>query len=520
MSPNNALAPLLIKASAGTGKTYQLTGRLLAILVAGAAPDSVLASTFTRKAAGEILQRLFAALASGAADDSGNAAQALSQQAQRPISQIQCVGLLHELVSNVHRLRIGTLDGLFSQIAGSFSSEIGLPTPWRLCDEVEDATLSTIAVDQMMRSMETAQLRSLLSMLSKDDRPRSVAREMQSVVQDTYSASRFADPAAWNKLRVPGAPDDALLANALHVIRNTKLDHRSADPQIQKVADLLESRDLEALSDHKLVLGAAEGTAFVYYRKNIDGEFLQALHVVYNAARSFLLARLAAQSKSTGQLLAIYDARSAMLRADRGVVSFEDVAVNLAKWVNSNPMDPALLAHRMDGAIDHVLLDEFQDTSPAQWSVLYPLAKRCADGGDSAMASVAGEQPLQRSFFCVGDTKQAIYGWRGGVAEIFDSVHQEIPNVETRGQNTSYRSSPMIMDAVNTTFQNLTRHPSLGSADPEKDNDTHLQKVAAIAAFQKHFPTHETARSEMPGSVHLHLGPHENDAQQRKPALQ
>ncbi|MEL6896920.1 MAG: UvrD-helicase domain-containing protein, partial [Planctomycetota bacterium] len=72
MSPNNALAPLLIKASAGTGKTYQLTGRLLAILVAGAAPDSVLASTFTRKAAGEILQRLFAALASGAADDSGN----------------------------------------------------------------------------------------------------------------------------------------------------------------------------------------------------------------------------------------------------------------------------------------------------------------------------------------------------------------------------------------------------------------------------------------------------------------
>ena len=74
---------------------------------------------------------------------------------------------------------------------------------------------------------------------------------------------------------------------------------------------------------------------------------------------------------------------------------------------------PERLAFRLDGGIRHVLLDEFQDTSPSQWRVLRSLAQSVtAKGGGS--------------FFCVGDAKQAIYGWRGGVAEIFDALDGEL----------------------------------------------------------------------------------------------
>jgi ATP-dependent helicase/nuclease subunit A len=88
------------------------------------------------------------------------------------------------------------------------------------------------------------------------------------------------------------------------------------------------------------------------------------------------------------------------------------------------------IGHRLDGTIDHLLLDEFQDTSPEQWSVLRPLAQHAAAGqfqtsaGQALPGSGDGPEP---TFFCVGDTKQAIYGWRGGVSAIFDAVTKQIP---------------------------------------------------------------------------------------------
>ena len=138
-----------------------------------------------------------------------------------------------------------------------------------------------------------------------------------------------------------------------------------------------------------------------------------------------------------------------------------------------------LFAYRLDGRIEHLLLDEFQDTAPVQWRVLQPLAEHVTRGSGRA------------SFFCVGDAKQAIYGWRGGVAELFEAVQSQLPGLQQQQLNTSYRSAPPIIDTVNQVFQSLDKHSNLDRAAP------------AVLAWKRHFPHHSTERNELPGLVVL-----------------
>jgi ATP-dependent exoDNAse (exonuclease V) beta subunit len=156
----------------------------------------------------------------------------------------------------------------------------------------------------------------------------------------------------------------------------------------------------------------------------------------------------------------------------------------------------------MDGAVDHILLDEFQDTSPVQWQVLYPFASRAAECDIDSGGSL-DEVVIRRSFFCVGDTKQAIYGWRGGVAEIFDAVTDQLPNVESSNQDLSFRSSPVVIDVVNETFANLPRHPLSEAASSSDISDKSMHEARSLVEFSRRFPKHHAAKGELPGYVHL-----------------
>src|SRR5687767_2259614 len=138
MSGQTKFEPVVIRASAGTGKTYQLAVRFIGLLAAGARPDEILATTFTRKAAGEILDRVLSRLAHAAADDNERAklAKAIGEKA---LSGDKCRELLVATVRRLHALRVGTLDSYFLQIATSFGHELGLPPGWSICDELADA---------------------------------------------------------------------------------------------------------------------------------------------------------------------------------------------------------------------------------------------------------------------------------------------------------------------------------------------------------------------------------------------
>ncbi len=504
MDNNTHLKPLLIRASAGTGKTYQLTGRLLRILLGGAAPDSVIATTFTRKAAGEILTRLLRLLAGAAIDKTGNARRELAEQTGLTgVTAEQCLTLTHGLLRDIHRLRVLTLDSLFSQLARSFSYEIGVPPGWRLSDEIEEMAIRQSAVDAMLDGLPAGDLLAILAQLGKGEMRRSVRDDMLRVINDGYQVSRGSKESAWDSLAVPSEPDETAYRQATLTLCDADVGHKSADLNLRKLGERLALRLWEEIENTDLVLKARAlrpSEELTYYRKQLSAEIISALRVAAEGLRTHVLGLLRAQTVATGRVIIAYDVEVNTIKQTARAFSFDDIAHRLAQSLTPYSMDQ--VATRMDGAIEHLLLDEFQDTAPVQWSVLKPIAKKAASAdGDG-------------SFFCVGDGKQAIYGWRGGVAEIFDAVGDQIEGIEQRGQNTSFRSSPVVIEAVNQIFKQLHRHP----VATDDDGDAMTQAMRdSLLRFESAFPIHDSARPELSGYVSVRTSDAEGDtAAQRK----
>ncbi len=497
------LRPMLVRASAGTGKTYRLTARLLKILLQGAPPESILATTFTRKAAGEILDRVLLVLAEAANPQSDRGLQQLrSQVGIATLPRSVCLQLLEKLLRNIHRLRVCTLDSLFTQLAKSFPFELGLPPAWRLTDEIEETWLKERAVDSVIATLDQSEMSAVLSMLGKGEIRRSVSRELLQVVDAAYASQRQCERDVWLRLRAPKQPGSPELTEAAGRMRQAEPRQKRHAAKLQQLAEHLELRDFGSLTDDTLVANIAlarrGGGDVLYYRapfpEGLDGPF----DVLYAAVRSTVLGLLQAQNEATGEVLSAYDHHITSLKNSARSLGFDDVAVRLAEAFRT--LDPQTLGARMDGAIDHVLLDEFQDTSPAQWQVLRPIVNRVtADDHDAA--DDGDDWHVQRSFFCVGDTKQAIYGWRGGVAEIFDAVADQVEGVLEVKQNTSYRSSPVVIDAVNHTFRNLPRHPLAAAADSRDPTDKAMYEADAVHRFSQRFPEHDAHNTKLSGHV-------------------
>lgn len=486
------LEPLVIRASAGTGKTYQLTGRLLRLLIEGAPTESILATTFTRKAAGEILSRVLESLARAAVPGGEQDLKQLrSQVGIEELSQATAEALVHRLVREIHRLRILTLDSLFSQFARTFGFELGLPPGWRLTDPVEDVWIRERAIDEMLGGLDGSTVIALLAMLGKGDTKRSVRREMLAVVNDGYAEARACSPEAWKKLVVPTGPTPEQIAESVETLRSIRLGHKSADGQLTKLADFAAAGSWDQPSGHTLVaqvhrLGPTAELS--YYRKPVPPAAMEALEVIAAACRTHFLGLLRAQTEATGEVIGAYESHLMTLKRALRALAFDDLSHRLAGLFGV--VSPGRAGLRLDGVLEHVLLDEFQDTSPAQWAVLKPLALAAVDPAGKG------------SFFCVGDTKQAIYGWRGGVAGIFDTVVDQVPGVHQRNQDESFRSSPIVIEAVNQIFRNLRLHPEYAAAtEPAAADDRGAYESAAIAHFAEHFPPHTARKAELPGHV-------------------
>ncbi len=499
------LRPTVVRASAGTGKTYQLTARMLRILLQGAAPETILATTFTRKAAGEILARVLVTLAKAGDPSDPESLAALRQQIGLPnLPASRCRTLLQDLVANVHRLRISTLDSLFSMLARALPFELGLPPAWRLTDEVEEEWLRERAINELIATAESTELRTLLAMLGGGRVVRSVARELDQVVSAAYATQRLCQSDVWNEVKPGKMPAPADVRAMIDAFRAAELPQKSLVKRLREVADLAEQSAWDELADDTLLANIDKArrsrTEVKFGRAKFPDDLNDHFDVLHAAVKSRVLTLLSAQNQATGSLLQTYESRIRLLKEAGRSLGFDDVAVRLAEHFATllESSGKGLLEHRLDGAIDHLLLDEFQDTAPVQWSVLRPIAMRTtqptAHGDGDTLA-------VDRSFFCVGDTKQAIYGFRGGVAEIFDTVSDQLDGVQTIPQNESYRSSPVILDFVTEVFQNLHRHPSASASGSPADPATY--QAEAIQRFDRDFPVHVAAKTGLPGHVRL-----------------
>lgn len=484
------LMPEMIRASAGTGKTFQLSNRLLQIILSGQEVDGVLATTFTRKAAGEIMHRVLQRLAI-ACMQPDQLKQLQEFCGGDSITAAVCLAALRRVTASIHRLRISTLDSFFSQVARTFSLEMGLPPGWSTMDPVQEPHYQLEAISRMLDGHDRLALAELVRMLAKGESSRQVVEQVLQTVGSGYTVFRNTKRTAWDQLPLPEAPSEGAIESALLTLQANKMEHRSADSQLEKLHLLASVGDWEAVINHG-IYDRINDDVPTYYRKEIPSDLVLALETLSDRAAAELLPLRRNQTVASRSVLEAYDSEYQSLTRSARQLAFSDVTYYLADWLvghqerDSTSQTLSSLQLRLDCGVQHLLLDEFQDTAPEQWNILEPMAKPL---GDLQAEGVNG------SFFCVGDTKQAIYGWRGGVAEIFDSVSSSIDGIQQHSLQKSFRSSPQVIQTVNSVFESLSDHPNYSGCEDVARKWSHV------------FPEHSTSRDDLRGYACLRNTP-------------
>jgi len=470
----------LIRASAGTGKTYKLAIRYISLLHAGAEPEFVLATTFTRKAAGEILNRVLTRLSNAVLDETERGLLRRDIQLES-LDSSRCEQMLQTMIGQLHRLQICTLDSFFSRLASTFSLELGLPVAWSMVDESQQDALRNRAVETLLQQGSIDESVQMASLLAKGRADRSVNALMQDVIKELYSIYQQTDAAAWCAVSAPQRLSADSLATLVDRLEAAERPEKTSwTNAINKDVERIRMRDWQSLIKGGIAAKILQGED-VYSGSEIVGEVRAVYQQLIRQAGAELVGQVVGQTQATWALLRDFDAIYETMKRETGVLRFDDITHALVRL--SAAFDDGGLSYRLDSQLRHLLLDEFQDTSLEQWRVLQPFVRR------------VNQPDSDQSFFCVGDVKQAIYGWRGGVAEIFDDMEQQLEGLQVESMNVSYRSAPVVIDTVNRVFGGLTRHPQ-------------LDKLAApVAAWDAAFEEHHAHHADRPGQVRLVVAP-------------
>lgn len=475
---------LMIRASAGSGKTFQLSNRFLALLAAGAEPSELTALTFTRKAAGEFSDRILSRLAKGSMDEAAAAslaAELADTLAGNPESQMPALfsggerisldlagfrSLLEKLVADLHRVSLGTLDSFFVRIVKRFPYELGLADFLLLEEEAMQAEKAQVLA-RIFREVPERQREAFLGafrLATHGKEHNRLCRLLDDFLEKHHQRYLSAPKQEqWGNLDLiwpKGCPWPAIEdfgAEARQVVallptvdvdkkphatwlkgwndaaewfqRYAPGDGRKTPPAVDRTLGLLEdlsrgyALDYFSRMEHRISGGLASAMA------RLIGGYLRA-EIESRATRTLGL----------WSLLWAYETIYSTEVRRRGHLGFADVTRLLSEG-GLTEHGRARMESRLDARYHHWLLDEFQDTSRGQWGVLEGLL-------DEAILDPEGA----RSLFVVGDTKQGIYGWRGGEPRLFDDLKTR-PGWSERmkewGMETSWRSAAEVLDLAN-----------------------------------------------------------------------
>ncbi|MFT5467199.1 MAG: ATP-dependent helicase/nuclease subunit A [Verrucomicrobiales bacterium] len=466
----------MILASAGSGKTWRLTNRFIKLLTRGFSPERLIALTFTRKAAAEFLDEILRKLSHAAENE--DVALGLQRDLGEPEFDSKFARkLLREVVDKLHVLMLGTLDSFFHRILRCFPTEFGLTAGFDLLEEheaqvarrdvftklFEEGGVSGDFVEAFRLATFGSEEKQLTSKLDWFTRQyHGLYLEMPEALR--WGGERLIWPDGCPWLR--GIGDLELECRSLEgAIKIMNLPTRVAkmwDDFIEFMRRMAIGKrwgKLRSLPDKLIenygVLRRGGPVVISQYGKDYEFgpevcahcrrliEYLMFCEVFPHVQRT----------RGVFQVLAAFESRYHDQVRRAGRLGFDDVqqllaggkAGELSQTGDANRLN---IDYRLDGQFDHWLLDEFQDTSLPQWKVIENLI-------DEVVQDDSGE----RSFFYVGDVKQAIFGWRGGDSRLFHDIfdHYDVgsePRIRETRMEVSFRSGPAILDAVNRVFGN------------------------------------------------------------------
>ena len=462
----------VIMASAGTGKTYNLAMRYLQLLSFGISPDEILAVTFTRKAAGEIFDKIV---------------NRLLEMLKTPhcchlTSDGKLRKILQQLLDGENELRISTIDSFFSSLLQAFAPELGIRNDIQMID-ANDTKYRKKVIRQWLRAASDKEMDELREWIKEanNDKQSSFESAINKLLDDVYgiylehsknddfTENRWgADFESEKKFRIPDPKRFNELGEYFDIY-NKQLSDKTANRRFGELAKFLKNGAVGSVhSDVTALLGKLtennsptwlwEVGDLVYLKKNILGEEV-AKHV-REAFRMIIAAQLEQAKKKSRAIFSLMQKFDAIYEKEvrgNGILTFQDLPYILRQGSDDSGFHLASseninIEERLDASINHYLFDEFQDTSDTQWYILENLISELFVSLDDRF----------RSFFCVGDIKQSIYQWRGGNPELFGKVKdmttqiaEELGYSPCKSLFESYRSSQDILNTSNIIFNDL-----------------------------------------------------------------
>ncbi|MFP6305087.1 RecB-like helicase [Helicobacter pylori] len=431
---------MALKASAGSGKTFALSVRFLALLFKGANPSEILTLTFTKKATAEMKERILDYLKILQKEN-------LEDEKEKEKSQ----NILKELEEKYHlkpdlvrnsapkiyqrflnaEIRISTIDAFFQSILRKFCWFVGLSANFEVNED-------TKAHQQQLNE-------GFLSALNNEQ-----LEELSVFITQCLSYDNYTSDSVLERLR--------FLKNKLYLFDPNKKEPafdekgfleklRSLNEQIQSIETASDRAKTAIKCDsfrgflNSSLTWLEKKSEYLYFKKlkseipTLESECKE----IENDLKRYYEAKETAIFKKFPKFIQLYDKATSKIQA----LDFDAIKDKVHVLLNGYEEMPAEFFYfRLDSKIAHILIDEFQDTSLNDYKILAPFI-------DEIKAGI-GQAKWQRSVFFVGDVKQSIYAFRGSFSSLFESVAKDFYHDNLQ---FNHRSAPLIINYVNTIFK-------------------------------------------------------------------
>ncbi len=431
---------MALKASAGSGKTFALSVRFLALLFKGANPSEILTLTFTKKATAEMKERILDYLKILQKEN-------LEDEKEKEKSQ----NILKELEEKYHlkpdlvrnsaqkiyqrflnaEIRISTIDAFFQSILRKFCWFVGLSANFEVNEDTKahqqqlnEGFLSTLNGEQLEElSVFIAQCLSYDNYTSD-----SILERLRSLKNKLY----LFDP---NK-KEPAFDEKGFLEK----LRSLNQQIQSIETASDRAKTAIKCDDFRGFLNSSLTWLKKKSEYRDFKKLKDEIPTLESeCEEIENDLKRYYEAREIALFKKFPKFIQLYDKATSKIQA----LDFDAIKDKVHALLNGYEELPAEFFYfRLDSRIAHILIDEFQDTSLNDYKILAPFI-------DEIKAGI-GQAKWNRSVFFVGDVKQSIYAFRGSFSSLFESVAKDFyhDNLEF-----NHRSSPLIINYVNTIFK-------------------------------------------------------------------
>ncbi len=428
---SNPYTSAWVSASAGSGKTKVLSDRVLNLMLMTGETDKILCLTFTKVAAAEMANRITARLKKWSVLSEKELEKELENlTGEFPNKEIleRAKGLFSKALETAGGLKIMTIHSFCTTILERFPLEANVPPHFKVIEELTAQKLLSDSLDQVLESPSSQkEVQFLAKKMSKDD----LLNALKNILKERD-----------------------LLEELLE--RFSSIDELNFN--LKKYFHIEKYLTEEEIISENFKVGDWESLLATYIKKTdgqIPKKFLDdsVAHLVYETKEKIKAFRMIETDtilfKITFQILEKYNEK----KLKDACLDFDDLTNKTLALLKLSEMATWVL-FKLDGGIDHILVDEAQDTNPKQWKIIESLA-------DDFFAGESKSEKI-RTLFAVGDKKQSIYSFQGAHPDEFERRHnffetkiKESKNdFDTVQFNFSFRSTKPVLDLVNKVLKN------------------------------------------------------------------